>query len=72
MINIKVDESEVRKLCLQKIGDLIKEVDAELIFWDSAELKKRTYRKPSSSIRGSLNEKWVRNGISQFVRQDLF
>jgi phage pi2 protein 07 len=42
MIAVQVDEAEVRKMCMDKIGEMIKEVDAELVFWDAAELKKRT------------------------------
>jgi hypothetical protein len=42
MLTVKVDENEVRKMCFQKIRELIKEVDAEFVFWDTAELKKRT------------------------------
>ncbi|KHD85665.1 group-specific protein [Bacillus ginsengihumi] len=42
MINIQVDENEVRKLYLEKIEEQIKKIDTELIFWDSAELKRRT------------------------------
>jgi hypothetical protein len=42
MISVIVDEAEVRKLCLQKISELLKEFDVEFLFWDSAELKKRT------------------------------
>lgn len=41
-VNVQVDQTEVRKLCLQKIEEVLKEVDAELVFWDSAELKRRT------------------------------
>lgn len=42
IVSINVDEAEVMKLCRERIGELIKEVDAEFVFWDTAELKKRT------------------------------
>lgn len=42
MLSVSVNESEVRDLCKQKIAELIKEVDTEYVFWDTAELKKRT------------------------------
>lgn len=42
MVSIQVDESQVREICKQRISELIREVDAEYVFWDSAELKKRT------------------------------
>lgn len=31
-VNVQVDQTEVRKLCLQKIEEDLKEVDAELVF----------------------------------------
>ncbi|MCJ8015251.1 group-specific protein [Paenibacillus sp. KQZ6P-2] len=30
------------KICREKIAALVKEADSELVFWDSAELRKRT------------------------------
>lgn len=42
MIEVKVDESEVREICKQKIAEMIKEIDAEYVFWDTEELKRRT------------------------------
>lgn len=42
LISVKIDESEVMKLCKEKISDLLKNADSELVFWDSAELMKRT------------------------------
>jgi hypothetical protein len=41
-VNVQVDQAEVRKLCLQKIEEALKEIDAEYVFWDSPELKRRT------------------------------
>lgn len=42
MLTVNVDENEVRDLVKQKITELVKEVDADLVFWDTAELKRRT------------------------------
>jgi hypothetical protein len=37
-----VDEAEVKELCRERIRELVKEVDAEYVFWDAKELMKRT------------------------------
>lgn len=42
MLTVQLDKSEVMGLCREKIEALLKEVDAEYVFWDAAELKKRT------------------------------
>ncbi|AFC28362.1 hypothetical protein PM3016_1437 [Paenibacillus mucilaginosus 3016] len=42
MLKVQIDETEFQRLCRDRIADLVKEVEAELVFWDSAELKKRT------------------------------
>jgi hypothetical protein len=42
LLSIKVDENEVRRLCQQQISELVKDIDTEYVFWDTAELKKRT------------------------------
>lgn len=42
MIQVQIDELEVRELYLQKLEEKLREVDKELVFWDSAELKRRT------------------------------
>ena len=42
MLSINIDEKEAKSLIHQRIADLVKEVDAELVFWDSNELKRRT------------------------------
>jgi hypothetical protein len=42
LITVVLDDAEVRILCHERIAMLIKEVDAEYVFWDTAELKKRT------------------------------
>lgn len=42
MLTVNVDEQEVRALYLEKLEEKIKEVDADFVFWDTAELKRRT------------------------------
>ncbi|MFE4428830.1 group-specific protein [Peribacillus butanolivorans] len=42
MIEVNIDEKEVRKLFLEELKEHIKKVDAELLFWDTKELTKRT------------------------------
>ncbi|WP_034763679.1 group-specific protein [Rossellomorea vietnamensis] len=42
MINIDINEEAARELYLQKLEERIKEVDVELVYWDSRELKRRT------------------------------
>lgn len=42
MLNIEIDQQEVRQLYLEKLAEKIKEVDVELVFWDANELKRRT------------------------------
>ncbi|MFI8716051.1 group-specific protein [Brevibacillus brevis] len=42
MLRIEIDENEVREIIRDRIHELIKEFDAEKVFWDTTELKKRT------------------------------
>lgn len=42
MLTVKIDENEVRELYLEKLEEKIREVDAEMVFWDTNELKRRT------------------------------
>ncbi|MFN0224048.1 group-specific protein [Paenibacillus sp. KR2-11] len=42
MININIDEAEVRELYLQKLEERLKVIDGELVYWDSKELMRRT------------------------------
>lgn len=42
MLNIEIDENEVRELYLEKLEEKIREVDTEMVFWDTNELKRRT------------------------------
>ncbi len=41
MLNIQIDETVVKELCVEEIRKKMKEYDAELAFWDTKELKKR-------------------------------
>lgn len=42
LLQVTVNEREVMKLCLERIRELVKESEAEYVFWDTAELKKWT------------------------------
>ncbi|WP_308642480.1 group-specific protein [Paenibacillus nuruki] len=42
MLNVQIDEHAIKTLCRETIENLVKEVDAEYVYWDTAELKKRT------------------------------
>lgn len=42
MLQIQVDEKAVEQLYLSAINKKIEEVEAELVFWDTKELKRRT------------------------------
>lgn len=41
-IQVSVDEAEFRKILKQKIAEMLQEHDAELVYWDAKELKRRT------------------------------
>ena len=42
LIQVEIDEQELREICVQKITEMVKQVDTEYVFWDSQELLKRT------------------------------
>ena len=42
MLTVEINENEVRDLYLEKLEEKIREVDAEMVFWDSKELMRRT------------------------------
>lgn len=42
MLKINVDETEVRKLYLEEIKRQTQKIDAEMLFWDTKELERRT------------------------------
>lgn len=42
MLDIQINQSEVRRVFLEKLEEKIKEVEVELVFWDTSELKRRT------------------------------
>lgn len=42
MLSVNIDEKEVRNLLKEKVQEILKEADAEYIFWDASELKRRT------------------------------
>lgn len=42
LISINIDKEELLKMCRERIDDLVRKADAEKVFWDANELKKRT------------------------------
>jgi len=42
MLTVQINESEVKQLVRERITELVKEIDAEYVFWDAKELMKRT------------------------------
>ena len=42
LVTINIDKSEILLICREKIEKLLDELDNEYVFWDTAELKKRT------------------------------
>lgn len=42
MLDIQINEHEVKKIYLEKLEEKIKKVDVELVFWDRKELMRRT------------------------------
>lgn len=78
MISVQVDEKEVRKIYLEKVEEKVRTVDAELVFWDTNELKRRTcmswntIQKEFSLIQGSQNLKLVQNGTFHLKKLKSF
>lgn len=42
MLNVQIDENQAKELLIQKIDEVLNNFDAELVYWDTAELKRRT------------------------------
>lgn len=42
IVSVNVDEPRIMEICKEKIAEMLKEADSELVFWDTSELKKRT------------------------------
>lgn len=42
MIKVQVDQNEIKQLYQKAINNRIKELDSEMVYWDSNELKRRT------------------------------
>lgn len=42
LVSININESKVLEICREKLTTMIKELDSEHVFWDTAELKRRT------------------------------
>ncbi|KUP23129.1 group-specific protein [Paenibacillus sp. DMB5] len=41
-LTVNIDKVKMEQICRQQIAERIKEFDADLVFWDSAELRRRT------------------------------
>lgn len=42
LLSVQVDQEAIRSEVRQRIEELVREVDAELVFWDAKELMRRT------------------------------
>lgn len=42
LVEVKLDQAEIKKICGEKIEEMLKTYDAESVFWDTNELKRRT------------------------------
>lgn len=42
IVQVQLDEQQMRQLCKEQIRHLLKDYDAEMVFWDAAELQRRT------------------------------
>lgn len=42
MLQVQIDEVAVKEQIRERITELVKEVDAEMVFWDAKELMRRT------------------------------
>ncbi len=79
MLNIQVDERAIRRLYLEKLEEKLKEVDAEFVFWDTSELKKKNVHVVKDYSKRILflisvfkNLKWVGNGILWLKKRRYF
>lgn len=42
MLNVQLDEEQIRELFIQKIEEQVTKTSLEFVFWDTPELKRRT------------------------------
>lgn len=42
MFKIEVDESEIANMIREQVSKVVQQIDNELVYWDTAELKRRT------------------------------
>ncbi|MGG4397211.1 group-specific protein [Paenibacillus thiaminolyticus] len=42
LVSVDLNQTEIRAMLQQKIESLLKEVDTDYVYWDSAELQRRT------------------------------
>jgi hypothetical protein len=43
MLNIQIDEDQVKEIYLQKLQERMREIEKSFLFWDTAELKRQTH-----------------------------
>ncbi|SEB16009.1 hypothetical protein SAMN05421743_12176 [Thalassobacillus cyri] len=42
MLQVQINEHAAKEMIQQQVEELVKKFDADLVYWDTAELKKRT------------------------------
>lgn len=42
LLAVTINNSEVKELCREQIERLVRDIESEYVFWDTAELKRRT------------------------------
>ena len=42
MLSVQIDEAEVKHMCREQIAEIVRGIDAEMVYWDRKELMKRT------------------------------
>ncbi len=70
MLNVQIDEKELKHLYMKKLDEHLKEVDLELVYWDRKELLRRTcmswnfiqeqffYHEEFKKLRFKVGNKW--------------
>lgn len=41
-VSVQVDEAEAMRICKERINEMLKGADTELVYWDAPELRRRT------------------------------
>lgn len=78
LVNVNVDQQEVREMLRQQIEQAVKEADHESVFWDTKELKRRTCMSWTAIQEtfffepGFPKERSGRNGTTQQEKRGSF